>query len=215
VVIDNQEVWTGSMNFTLSGAYHNYNNLVRLRSSRLAQDYTREFEEMFVDGRFGAGSPANTPYPRLNVDGTPLEVYFSPDDGTARRLLALVAGSRESVHFLAFSFTSDELAAALMERAHRGVQVTGVFEDSQVESNTGGEYERLRGAGLDVRLDGDGRIMHHKVLVIDGEIVVTGSYNFSASAETRNDENTLVIHNPQIAAAFLAEFARIFERAGR
>jgi phosphatidylserine/phosphatidylglycerophosphate/cardiolipin synthase-like enzyme len=55
--------------------------------------------------------------------------------------------------------------------------------------------------------------MHHKVLIIDERIVVTGSYNFSASAEKRNDENTLVIHNPEVAALFLAEYERVYATA--
>ena len=77
----------------------------------------------------------------------------------------------------------------------------------------GGEYEHLLNAGLDVRLDGNPRNMHHKVIIIDGQIVVTGSYNFSASAEERNDENTLILHNPDIAAQFLAEFQRVYAAA--
>jgi phosphatidylserine/phosphatidylglycerophosphate/cardiolipin synthase-like enzyme len=55
--------------------------------------------------------------------------------------------------------------------------------------------------------------MHHKVIVIDSQIVVTGSYNFTASAETRNDENLIVIYDPAIAAQYLAEFRRVFSRA--
>jgi phosphatidylserine/phosphatidylglycerophosphate/cardiolipin synthase-like enzyme len=210
VVIDRLEVWTGSMNMTANDAYRNNNNLIRIRSTRLAQNYTAEFEEMYVDDRFGPSSPANTPHPSLSVEGTLLEVYFSPDDGTASRLLELVNGAQEQISFLAYSFTSDDLAGALLSRAQAGVTVSGVMESSQFRSNVGTEYERFRAAGLDVRLDGNPRNMHHKVLVIDGQIAVTGSYNFSANAEKRNDENTLVIHNPEIAAQFQAEFERIF-----
>ena len=57
--------------------------------------------------------------------------------------------------------------------------------------------------------------MHHKVFIIDGETVITGSYNFSRSAEERNDENTLIIHSPTVAAQFQAEFERVFEKANR
>jgi phosphatidylserine/phosphatidylglycerophosphate/cardiolipin synthase-like enzyme len=212
-IIDRQEVWTGSMNLSVNDAYRNNNNLIRIRSQRLAEDYTREFEEMFVNDLFGPGSPADTPYPSVTVDGTRLEVYFSPEDGTAARLLELVSGARESVYFLAFSFTSDDLAAALIERAKAGVKVSGVLDEGQVYSNQGGEYENLLAAGLDVRLDGNPRNMHHKVLIIDGRIVVTGSYNCSGNAERLNDENTLVIHNPEIASAFLDEFHKLYEAA--
>ncbi|MEW6716664.1 MAG: phospholipase D-like domain-containing protein [Chloroflexota bacterium] len=213
VIIDRMEVWTGSMNFTMNGAYHNDNNLIRIRSTRLAQDYTSEFEEMFVADQFGASSPTNTPYPLITVDGTQIEVYFSPEDDTVDHLLDVILNAQESIYFLAFSFTSDDLSTALIEQAQHGVLVAGVMEESQYNFNIGTEYDRFLQAGLDVRLDGNPQNMHHKVFIIDGQIVVTGSYNFSASAEDRNDENTLIIHNHDIAAAYLAEFYRVFTLA--
>lgn len=213
VVIDRLDVCTGSMNYTVSEAYRNNNNLVCIRSSRLAEDYTAEFEEMFADDLFGPGSPDDTPFPAFSVDGSRLEVYFSPDDGTAARLVELIRGAQHSVYFMAYSFTSDDLADALLERHQAGVDVAGVMEARQVGSNIGSEYERLGTAGLDVRLDGNPNNMHHKVFIIDELIVVTGSYNFSRSAEERNDENTLVLHNPEIAALYLDEFNRVYAQA--
>jgi phosphatidylserine/phosphatidylglycerophosphate/cardiolipin synthase-like enzyme len=215
IIIDGWEVWTGSANFTTSDVYYNDNNLVRIRSTRLAQDYTVEFEEMFLDDQFGAISPANTPYPSVMVDGTLIEVYFAPEDGVLANLLELVGGAQHSIDFLAFSFTSDELAAAMLERAGAGVGVRGIFDEHQYNSNIGAEFDRLLNAGLDVRLDGNPDHMHHKVLIIDEQIVVSGSYNFSDSAEASNDENVLVIHSPAIAAQFLAEFQRIYDQAQR
>lgn len=213
VIIDHQDVWTGSMNFTVNEAYRNNNNLIRIRSSRLAQDYLAEFEEMFVEDQFGPGSPANTPYPTLSIDGTQVEVFFSPDDGVSQRLVALIQSAQESIDFMAFSFTSDELATAMLGRARQGVTVSGVFEEYQYKSNTGTEYDNLRSAGLDVRLDGNPRNMHHKVIIIDSKIVITGSYNFTFNAENRNDENLLVIDNADIAALYLVEFKRVFALA--
>jgi phosphatidylserine/phosphatidylglycerophosphate/cardiolipin synthase-like enzyme len=213
VVIDRLEVWTGSMNFTIHDAYRNNNNMLRMRSVQVAENYTVEFEEMFVDDRFGQGSPANTPNPSLTVEGVPLEIYFSPDDGVSARLVELIQGAQQSIQFLAYSFTSDDLANAILERAAAGVPVSGVFEASQVSSNQGGEYLRMKNAGLDVRLDGNPRNMHHKVILIDGQTIITGSYNFSKNAETINDENVVVIFDPAIAAEFLEEFNRIFALA--
>jgi phosphatidylserine/phosphatidylglycerophosphate/cardiolipin synthase-like enzyme len=151
----------------------------------------------------------------LTIEETFLETYFSPDDGTADEIIALIQAAEESIHFAAFSFTSDDLAATLIERAADGVEVSGVFEEEQVRSNQGGEFDRLSAAGLDVRLDGNPDNMHHKFFVIDEQIVITGSYNFSRSAEERNDENTLVIHNVEIAKQYLDEFKRIFSLAER
>ncbi len=210
VIIDRQEVWTGSMNFTTNGSYRNDNNLLRVRSARLAESYLVEFEEMFVHDRFGADSVADTPHPALKIDGTPVEVYFSPDDGVADRLVALIRGAETSVYFLAFSFTSDDIAQALVDQARQGIAVAGVFEADQVGSNRGTEYPRLRSEGLDVHLDGNPRFMHHKVFIIDESIVALGSYNFSASAERRNDENILIIQDSELAERYVQEFDRVY-----
>jgi phosphatidylserine/phosphatidylglycerophosphate/cardiolipin synthase-like enzyme len=181
-----------------------------VQSTRLAEDYTTEFNEMFQDDLFGPDIRANTPYPELKVSGVPVEVYFSPDDGVEAHLIDLIQSAEQSIYFMAFSFTSDPLSEAILERAQKGVIVAGVMEESQVESNTGSDYDRFRQAGLDIRLDGNPRNMHHKVIVIDEKKVVTGSYNFSLSAENVNDENVLVFHDPQIANQFMTEFERVF-----
>jgi len=213
VIIDKSEVWTGSMNFTINGAYYNDNNLIRIRSSQLAKNYTREFEEMFVQDLFGNDLVADTPYPSLVVDNTTIETYFSPDDNTADRIVELIKKAETNIYFLAYSFTSDEIAKAMLESAAEGVVVAGVFEENQYYSNTGTEFARLVDAGLDVRLDGNPRNMHHKVILIDDKIVILGSYNFSRNAETQNDENTLIIYNTDLASQFSTEFQRIFAKA--
>ncbi|MBN1668775.1 MAG: DUF1669 domain-containing protein [Anaerolineales bacterium] len=213
VVIDGLEVWTGSMNFTINGAYRNDNNLLRLRSSQLAENFTTEFEEMFVEDLFGNNIRAATPHPALTINGVQVETYFSPDDGVQAHIVDLIAGAQERVDFMAFSFTADPIAEALLASAGRGVAVTGVFEESQYYSNQGGEFERLRAAGLPIYLDGNHSNMHHKVLVIDGQIVITGSYNFSRSAEEFNDENVLILYSPELAAEYLAEFQRVIDQA--
>ncbi len=213
VIIDRSQVWTGSMNFTLNGAYHNDNNLIRVQSSRLAENYLAEFDEMFVDDLFGPASSANTPGSSFQLDDTRLEIYFSPEDGTAARLVELIHEAQTEIHFLMYSFTLDEIAKALIERAEAGVQISGIMDASQMRSNFGTEFERLQAAGINVRLDGNPDKMHHKVMLIDREIVVTGSYNFSANAENTNDENTLVIHSGPLARRYLAEFQRVFELA--
>jgi len=213
VVIDRGEVWTGSMNFTVTGAYHNNNNLIRIRSKRLADNYTTEFEEMFTQDMFGDNGVPNTTHPSLVVDGTRIETFFSPDDPTAPAIVKYIQEAEKSISFLAYSFTSDIIAEAMLERASAGVTVTGVFEEGQYYANIGTEYDRLVEAGLDIRIDGNDRNMHHKVIIIDREIVILGSYNFSRNAEERNDENTLIIHNSDIAGLYYNEFQRVYSQA--
>jgi phosphatidylserine/phosphatidylglycerophosphate/cardiolipin synthase-like enzyme len=213
VIIDRSEVWTGSMNFTTNGAYEDNNNLIRLRSIQIAENYLCEFEEMFTDGLFGPAGKADTPYPLLNMDGTPVEIYYSPEDGVADRIVALVRGAQESIHFMAYSFTSDDIGSAIRDQAQNGLIVSGVMDEGQVASNRGTEYDLFRQALLDVRLDGISGLMHHKVIIIDEEIVITGSYNFTASAETRNDENVVIIFDPDVAAQYMIEFRRVYGMA--
>ncbi|MEJ5225912.1 MAG: phospholipase D-like domain-containing protein [Anaerolineales bacterium] len=213
VIIDQNEVWLGSANFTLGSMYYGNNNLVRIRSQELAANYTSEFEEMFLEGFFGPDILRNTPNPRLTVNSVNFEVYFSPDDQPADRIVELLYDAQESIHFLAFSFTSDDISQALQDRFNNGVAVRGVMEADQVRTNEGTEYDTFRQLGMVVRLDGNPGDMHHKVIIVDERIVIMGSYNFSRSAEERNDENLLIIHSPQVARVFMEEFQRVFERA--
>jgi phosphatidylserine/phosphatidylglycerophosphate/cardiolipin synthase-like enzyme len=213
LVIDRLEVWTGSMNFTISESYRNNNSLLRIRSPELAQNYTTEFEEMFIDDQFGPGSPPHTPYPELTIDGVRLRSCFSPDDGCTALLEKAIRAAHDSILFLAYSFTSDELANALLERAGQGVKIEGLMEGSQVESNSGTDLNQFLSAGLDVRLDANPDQMHEKMMLIDGKVVAVGSFNFTYSAETRNDENLLIIEDPHLAVLFLTEFERLFNQA--
>jgi len=213
VVIDNAEVWMGSMNFTDTGAYTDNNNLMRIHSVEMAENYTGEFEEMFVDDQFGQDVVADTPHPRVKIDGTLIDVYFSPDDHVQASFRELIENAQESIYFMAFSFTADPLGEAVRARAADGVTVAGVMETDQVKSNVGTEFDPFQQAGLDVAVDGNPGQMHHKVMIIDQSIVILGSYNFTDSAEKRNDENLIVIYNEEIAAQFIAEFQRVYAKA--
>lgn len=209
VIIDRSEVWTGSMNFTASGTYEDNNNLIRIRSTKVAENYTVEFEEMFERDFFGQDAIARTPNSHVTIDEVEVEVYFSPDDKVARRIVELLRGAQRSITFMAFSFTADDFSDILLQKAEQGLTIAGVMEEQQVKSNQGTEFTTFQDAKLPVYLDGNEGQMHHKVFIIDEQIVITGSYNFSFSAETLNDENVVIFFDPQIAAQYLAEFKRI------
>ena len=213
IVLDRSEVWTGSMNYTTSGAYKDNNDLIRIRSINVAEDYTTEFNEMFEENLFGAYVRPATPNPSLTIDGTPVEIYFSPDDGVAAHILSLIQAAQDSIYFMAFSFTANDLGDAIIQRAAAGLTVAGIMDDGQINSNQGTEYDPFLQAGLNVQRDGSDGQMHLKVIIIDKKIVITGSYNFTASAETSNDENVVIIHNPDVAAQYLEEFQKIYDQA--
>jgi len=209
MVIDKSEVWLGSMNFTDSGTYEDNNNLMRIHSTKIAEDYSVEFKEMFEDNMFGPNVVRQTPNPTVTIDGTRIDVYFSPDDGVINALVNLLNGAKQSIYFLTFSFTSNELGDIVRAKDEAGLTIAGVMDEEQISSNRGTEFDPFKQAGIDVRVDGNAGQMHHKVFIVDEKIVVLGSYNFSQNAEVRNDENLIIVYNPVIAKQFMLEFARV------
>jgi phosphatidylserine/phosphatidylglycerophosphate/cardiolipin synthase-like enzyme len=205
-IFDGQTVWTGSMNATVNDSFRNNNNVLVIESPPLAALYEREFAEMW-DGQFGPTSPSTTGDQTVTVDGTPVSVLFAPEDQAMNQLIALIKGSQSSIRFMAFSFTHDELGAAILARAQAGVDVRGIFETRGSETEYS-ELSPLYCAGVSVRQDGNPGSFHHKVLIVDGETVVTGSLNFSQNADESNDENVVIVRNADIAAQYLDEFER-------
>ncbi|HJR79860.1 MAG TPA: phospholipase D-like domain-containing protein [Anaerolineales bacterium] len=210
IVIDQREVWLGSMNFTDSGTYEDNNNLMRLHSAEMAENFTKEFEEMFIQHAFGETIIPETPHPMLTIGETDIQVFFSPDDGVINSLVPLLNSAQQSIHFLAFSFTANELGDIVRAKAEAGLTVAGVMDEEQVSSNQGTEFDPFQQAKLEVPIDGIEGQMHHKVFIIDEKIVALGSYNFSRSAEERNDENLLIIYDADIAQQFIQEFQRVW-----
>ncbi|MCU0492621.1 MAG: phospholipase D-like domain-containing protein [Chloroflexaceae bacterium] len=214
VIVDRRVAWTGSWNVTVNDTYRNNNNLLRISLPDLVENYSVEFEQMFA-GRFEAARKRTiTPHPQLQAEGISIENYFSPQDRPLRRLEAVLGSARRSIDVLAFSFTSDPIANAMLARMNAGVQVRGVLERRNVEGG-GGEFAKLKRAGADMLEDGNCYTMHHKVIIIDRRIVITGSYNFTDRAETVNDENLLIIDDPQLARLYSAEFNRVYRQAQR
>lgn len=208
MVIDSGEVWFGSLNLTDNDLRRNNNNFMRVFSLELNANFATEFGEMW-EQQFGARSPANTPYPLLSFGTSELDVYFSPEDQPRDEIVRVLNEAQSEIRFLAFSFTDDAIATAMINADTRGVTVSGVFETFQSDG-TGSQYTRLRRNRLDIRRDGNGGVMHHKVIIIDRRIVVMGSYNFTTSAYQSNDETLVIIKDPNIASEFLAEYNRVW-----
>jgi phosphatidylserine/phosphatidylglycerophosphate/cardiolipin synthase-like enzyme len=211
VVIDRRVVWTGSWNPTVNDTYRNNNNLLRISAPALVANYSAEFAQM-AGGTFGGAKRKQTPHPMVQLGTTSLENYFSPHEKARARIVALLAQAQTRIEVLAFSFTDDAIGAAMIERHGAGVPVQVVFE-ARNANGIGSEFALLREYGLDVHKDGNCYTMHHKVIIIDRRIVITGSYNFTARAEDVNDENLLIISDPELAAAYAAEFARVYGQA--
>jgi len=138
-------------------------------------------------------------------------VYFSPNDKCSNKLIYWFNRANKSIHVLIYSFTLDSISDALIKAHERGVEVLIVMEKSQISKYS--EYEKLKKAGIYVRLDNNPALMHNKVAIIDGKIVITGSYNWSKDAEERNNENMIIILSIEIAKIYEDEFQKIWKES--
>lgn len=128
-------------------------------------------------------------------------VYFSPGGGCTEAVVKELAKARASVQVQAYSFTSAPIAKALVEAHRRGVKVIVILDKSQrTEKYSSADF--LRNSGIPTFIDPEHAIAHNKVMVIDGQTVITGSFNFTKAAEASNAENLLIISDPTLAARY-------------
>jgi phosphatidylserine/phosphatidylglycerophosphate/cardiolipin synthase-like enzyme len=146
------------------------------------------------------------------------EVHFSPHGEAAQAIVDRIDAARQSIDVAMYTLTNSDLAWAMVHAQSRGVRLR-VLVDAGYSEGCYSKVAFLRTWGVEVRVDGthangEGGIMHHKFCVIDAGTVITGSYNWTASAEERNDENLLIFtRSPRLASAYRREFERLWDQA--
>ena len=188
-------VWTGSWNPAQGLSIPN--NAVLIESRTLARAFKSEFNE-FQRSIFHRGT-SNPGIVKLN--GQLTEVYFCPEDDCKKQVMSVLRAAKSSVHFMTFSFTDDDIGDLLVKKEKEGIEVKGVF-DSRKDKYS--EYEKLKEFSSISKV-------HHKVFIVDGHTVVTGSFNPSKNGNERNDENIIIIRDENIAGLFEKEFNRLFD----
>jgi phosphatidylserine/phosphatidylglycerophosphate/cardiolipin synthase-like enzyme len=223
---DQAWVWTGSWNLTDSGTNDDFQNAIEIQDQALAGAYTIEFNEMWgsdstvanpASSRFGARKLDNTPHV-FNVNGTPVELYFSPSDRTTSHINSTLAKAQSSINVGMLTLTRSDIAATMVSKKVAGVKVRGILDNG---TDTGSQYSFLTTSGVDIRLKSNiPGLLHHKYGIVDAEVttapqyVITGSHNWTGAAETSNNENTLIIQSNRIANQYLQEFAARYKEAG-
>ncbi len=207
LVADGKVLWTGSTNMTWNAFARNNENSLLLPSPTLAQGYAREFQALFRGEKEGLGLPV-----AFRLEDPPLSgvAYFSPKGGEKAReaLLRAVERAEKEILVAAFVLTDREVVEALKKAHRRGVQVRVLLESRNLRDS---REEDLLQAGIPVRQDGNPYTLHHKVMVLDGTRVVTGSYNFTRRAWQVNNENLLVLESPPLAERYRQEVLRLWE----
>lgn len=219
-------VWTGGTNWTDNQINTDPNNVIIIQDQSLARAYEIEFEEMWGDtglapnstaSKFGPFKTDNTPHEFI-IGGKRVEQYFSPSDQVNAKIIETINTGNTSICVETMLITRSDIAYALTNKASSGVDVFVLVDE---EANTS-QWSVLQ-AGLEqgqlVDYTPSG-IMHHKTLIVDptntssDPLVLTGSHNWSNSADQRNDENTLIIHDATIANIYYQEFIPRYTGSG-
>lgn len=213
-------VWTGSTNFTESQINTDPNNVIIIQDQSLALAYTLEFNEMFgssgpqpdpAKSRFGPDKTDNTPH-EFVIGGKRVQCYFSPSDGTNGRILEAINSADQDLSVATMLITRSELGYAIRDRFNAGADTRVLVNDDSDPSMATVKTTLENALGTNFRKTGESGIMHHKYMIADATdpasdpLVLTGCHNWSSSAEYRNDENTLIIHDSTIANIYLQEF---------
>ena len=135
----------------------------------------------------------------------PIEVHFSPKGGCTEAVVQEINAAQTSILVQAYSFTSAPIAKALVDAHKRGVHIEVILDKSQrTEKYSSADF--VQHAGIPAYIDAEHAIAHNKVMVIDDQTVITGSFNFTNAAEEHNAENLLVIRSPELAEKYAANW---------
>lgn len=220
-------VSSGSTNWGINQLNTDYNNLLFIQDSALAHAYRDHFNMMWGDtgstpnltlSKFG---PFKTDLGRhiFTIGGKTVELYFSPADHTDMKIQSAINSANTDLYFGVFTFTIGSCASAIMSRNGAGVYTPGIVD--QNSSTAGTAYTTLStGLGSLLKTHTGSIIYHNKMLIVDPSntcsdpLVLTGSHNWSISADTKNDENILIIHNDTIANIYYQSFSANYADEG-
>ncbi|MDD3876398.1 MAG: phospholipase D-like domain-containing protein [Bacteroidales bacterium] len=221
-LVDQNILMTGSMNLGSGSIHDDYNNWLIIEHTGLVQNYKIEFEEMWgsnsatpnsTNSKFGPAKTDNTQH-NFTIGSVPLNSYFSPSDGTTAQIVNIINTADYSLDIAMLTFINNDLGDAVIAAKNRGVAVRAIIENV---SYIGSEYQNLLNNGINVLSHAAYPYdFHHKYCIVDANfptsdpLVVTGSHNWTNSAEEDNDENTLIIHDFLIAQQYLEEFGMRF-----
>jgi len=162
----------------------------------------------------GSGSATLTTTLTLTASGQRnlLQHCFSPGGHCDQVLISWINRANSSIHILVYSFTLNDVRDALIAAHNRGVDVKAVMEKENV-NGSGSEFYTLRTAGIPIKWDSNRALMHDKVAIVDGHIILTGSFNWTDAATNSNNENLVVIDNASWSAAYETTFRQVYAAA--
>jgi phosphatidylserine/phosphatidylglycerophosphate/cardiolipin synthase-like enzyme len=147
------------------------------------------------------------------AQATHAEAYFSPGEECCRRLVGLLGSARKSLDVCVFTITDDRITRALLD-AHRRRVAMRIITDNEKATDLGSDIAEIERAGIPLRIDRTPFHMHHKFAIVDGSLLLNGSFNWTRSASANNQENFVITGDPRLVASFTREFERLWSHFG-
>ena len=140
------------------------------------------------------------------------KIAFSPGSDCKKLILDTIREATHKLDVCVFTISDDTISDALKAAFDRGLEVR-ILTDNLKVSDEGSDIEYLYNSGIDIRIDRSENHMHHKFMVADGLVTITGSYNWTRSAEKYNQENVIWINDEQFSSSFLSEFETLWSNS--
>lgn len=209
-IFDNKTVLTGSANISntdMSG--FNSNAVIIINSTKIANFYSREFEQMH-EGYFHKAK-LKIKNKNETIDGADFQIYFSPKDKGVSAIIPLIDNAQKYVYIPAFLITQKQIAQSLINASDRGVSVKIILDATNTHTSSS-KMKLFRQHRIQVKTENFAGKLHSKSIIIDDLYTVIGSMNFSRTGEGVNDENLLIIKNPEIAKFYKTFFQYLWRR---
>jgi phosphatidylserine/phosphatidylglycerophosphate/cardiolipin synthase-like enzyme len=216
---------TSSFDWSSSMASDDYNNMVVIQNQPLAQDYDSQFNQMWggsdsIPGASPKFSTSKTPsaVTSFTVNGTPIDVFFSPQDQAGTALTNVVNSANDGLYFGIYDFTMSSVSSAMQSRYSSGATGFGIMDQ---QSNGSSAYTALTSSmGANLKIYTGSYIYHNKMICVDPNNptsdpqVGCGSYNWTSTASFTSDENFMVIHDATVANEYYQSLCADFASLG-
>jgi len=196
IVRDGNDLLTGSTNFTPTGTHNNLNHVIIVKDKKVARIYSREFREI-QQGHFGKLNEGHDAAPDdVVVSDVPVRVLFAPDHNPEMEIMKQMLKARKRIDFAIFTFAeSSGLDDTMIYMLENGMPIRGAFDGRQGAQDWAAiPALKAKGAKLFEVPQGNGvGKLHHKLMVLDDEVVIGGSFNYTGPANRVNDENIIIL----------------------
>lgn len=196
IIKDGESILTGSTNFTPTGTHSNLNHIVIVNDKKAAKIYSREFSEI-RQGHFGKLNEGHDKAPSdIVVSNVPIRILFAPDHRPEMEIMKQMLKAESRIDFAIFTFAkSSGIDDTMLKLLDLNISINGAFDGKQGGQNWAPMKDLAnKGANLySVKKKGQLGKLHHKLMVLDNEVIIAGSFNYTGPANELNDENIIIL----------------------